>query len=105
MPEQTISISNAKRSLNELVDSVRRAIILRRDEQVAALLSIEEYRALVAAAERARDPEHAAAVLERHRRVQGGDRSRVVDFSRGGPDELRELARAAKRREPLGPGG
>lgn len=87
-----VSVSEARKRFASLVDGTERKIVLRNNEPVAAILSFDDFEALVAAQVRERDPEHLARLAKAHARVQAGDYAGLVDFSAGDADDLLALA-------------
>lgn len=87
-----VSISDARKQLADLVDSVERTIVVRNNHPVAAILHMDDFEALIAAQAREHDPQRLALLVEAHREVQAGRRQGVVDFSQGEVEELLDLA-------------
>lgn len=70
-----LNVSKARRGLAELIDLTERTVITKNGEPAAVLMSVEEYRSLVAARMLARRPEELSRILAAHRQVQTGDLS------------------------------
>lgn len=98
-----VSVSDARKHFPRMVGQVERTIVLRNNEPVAAIVGFQDFQALVAAQVRERDLESFARLVEKHRQVQAGDRSDLIDFSEGDVDDLLSLAdREVEKRSEAG---
>lgn len=93
------SISNARQELPRLVESPEATVIVRNNDPVAVLLPVDEYRALVAARELAREPGELAAVEAAYARAERGDLTHAARLELEAPAEW--AVEAAERASAL----
>lgn len=70
-----MNISNARKSLADLISAPDRTVLTREGEPAAVMVPIEDYSSLVAAHALLHDPRTFADALEDHQKVQAGDLS------------------------------
>ncbi len=70
---QFISLSDARKSLKEIVDSKQTTVLTRNGQPTAVVLPAHEYRAFRALVNATRDPKMFTAAMASHRKLKKGE--------------------------------
>ena len=77
---RTMSFSEIRKHMSELIDPAETILLTRNGKAVSAVLSVNVYRSIQALKDVARDPERFAAAMAAHAKVQAGDYSDTVSM-------------------------